>query len=169
MTAIIVAGVGNIFLGDDGFGVEVARRLAADPWIAGRDLEVIDAGIRALDLAYRLLDPPRLLVVADTIARGSEPGTIYLIDPAVDGAHGPADPHGMTLDTVFSMVTTLGGTLPRVVIVGCEPASLEEGMSLTPAVASAVEPTIRLIREIVERGGIDETQPHRHAHATTGS
>ncbi len=147
---VLVAGVGNVFLGDDGFGVEVARRLLSEP-LPPR-VEVADFGIRGIHLAYRLLEPVSLLVVADAIRRGNAPGTLYVVAPEVDALEaGAADAHGFDLPAVLGAVRSLGGALPPVRIVGCEPADLGEGMGLSPAVEAAVGPAARLVREVVER------------------
>jgi hydrogenase maturation protease len=148
MTAF-VAGVGNVFFGDDGFGVEVARQLAAAP---PPDTSVADFGIRALHLAYELCRPCSLCIVADCVARGGAPGTLYVIDPVLDeAAAGAGDAHGMDLRVVFATARELGGTLPAVLVVGCEPAQLEPGIGLSPRVARAVPAAAALIRELVSR------------------
>jgi hydrogenase maturation protease len=147
---VLVAGVGNVFLGDDGFGVEVARRLADEGLAEG--VEVADYGIRGVHLAFRLLDPPALLVVADTVSRGGPAGTLYVLEPDVEEGGAPADAHGMNLPAVLASVRAMGGALPPVRIVGCEPAVLDERMGLSPAVAQAVEPALSLVRARVARG-----------------
>jgi hydrogenase maturation protease len=151
----LVACVGNIFLGDDGFGVEVARRLA------GRELPpgvtVTDFGIRGIHLAYELAEKsyPTVILV-DATPRGGEPGTVYLIEPDLDRLGDPAaghvDAHGMDPQTVFTLLRTLGGKPGRVLIVGCEPASTEEEIALSEPVAAAVDEAVRLIFELLERG-----------------
>jgi hydrogenase maturation protease len=150
MTPVLVAGAGNVFRGDDGFGVEVAARLARGPLPAG--VMVRDYGIRGLHLAYALLEPVTLLIVADAVSRGERPGTLYVIEPDPDeDLPELADPHGMSLPSVFASVRALGGELPRVLIVGCEPAELGETMGLSAAVEQAVDPALALIREILAR------------------
>ncbi len=153
----LVAGIGNIFLGDDGFGVETARRLAERD-LPGH-LEVVDIGVRGVHLAYQLLDGYDTLVLVDATARGEAPGTLYVIEyeggdtgavPAIDG-------HRMTPDTVLALLGTLcagtGGQPPRrVLIVGCEPASVEEGIGLSPPVSDAVPQAVRLIEELLQGG-----------------
>jgi len=147
MTRVLVAGVGNVFFGDDAFGVEVARRLALAP---PPDARVADFGIRARHLAFELLAPFELCVVADCMPRGGAPGTLYLVEPELDDADGSvADAHGMNLPVVFSAVRQLGGVLPRTLIVGCEPATIEPGMELSPAVASAVPAAVELILGLI--------------------
>lgn len=156
MSKILIAGIGNLFLGDDGFGVEVARRLSEGPLPDG--VEVFDAGIRGLHLAYRLLDGYEILVAVDAVSRGGEPGTVYLIEPRLDDdEEAPKlDAHSLDLPSVFAMVRTLGGRLGRVLVVGCEPAALEEGIGLSPVVQAAVEPTVQRIRQLTENGGREE-------------
>jgi len=165
MTSVLVAGVGNVFRGDDGFGVEVVRRLAGEPLLPG--VGVCDYGIRALHLAYALLEPVDLLIVVDAVSRGEAPGTLYLIEPDGLGEGETADPHGMSLPTVFASVRALGGSLPRVLVVGCEPADLGETMALSEPVERAIDPALRMIDEIlarelpalISRRGIDDEQP----------
>jgi hydrogenase maturation protease len=151
----LVACVGNIFLGDDGFGVEVARRLAARELPPG--VMVTDFGIRGIHLAYELAEKsyPTVILV-DATPRGGEPGTVYLIEPDLDRlgdpAAGQADAHGMDPQTVFTLLRTLGGKAGGVLIVGCEPASTEEEMGLSEPVSAAVEEAVKLVLEILERG-----------------
>jgi hydrogenase maturation protease len=149
---ILVAGAGNVFLGDDGFGVAVVARLAREPLPEG--VLVRDYGIRSLHLAYELLEPPRLLIVVDALARGQPPGTLFVIerDEAEEAALlGAADPHGLTLPAVFAGVAALGITLPRVLVVGCEPAVLGEALGLSAPVEQAVEPAAQLVRDLIAR------------------
>lgn len=147
MSHALVAGVGNVFFGDDAFGVEVARQLALAP---PPDARVADFGIRARHLAYELLSPLSLCVVADCMPRGGVPGTLYVLEPDLTSVAGSvADAHAMNLPTVFAAVRELGGTLPRTLIVGCEPEAIEPGMGLSAAVASAVPLAVQLIRDLV--------------------
>jgi hydrogenase maturation protease len=149
-TRILIAGVGNIFFGDDGFGVEVARRLSVQP-PAGA--QVTDFGIRGLHLAYALLDPLDLVLVVDALSRGGTPGTVYALEPDLDAGLGATDPdaHGMSLPAVFASARAMGGVLPRIVVVGCEPKEIGEGMGLTAPVLAAVDPAVTLVRELVQR------------------
>lgn len=149
MTRVLVAGIGNIFFGDDGFGVEVARRLAASPPPATR---VADFGIRALHLAYELLEPIDLFVAVDCMPRGGAPGTLYVIE-ADTGAAAAAvpDAHGINLPLVFSAVHELGGRMPPTLVVGCEPASTEPALGLSPAVTAAIPAAAELVRDVVVR------------------
>jgi hydrogenase maturation protease len=155
MARVLVAGIGNVFRGDDGFGVEVVRHLERQR--LPDQVEVLDVGIRGLHLAYRLLEDYDLLVAVDLVARGGAPGTLYVIEPRLDDSIGRADAHSIDLPSVFAMVRTLGGELRRVVVVGCEPADLGEQMGLSPVVQAAIEPTIACIRQIAE-GAIHETK-----------
>ncbi|MFD9389344.1 hydrogenase maturation protease [Streptomyces sp. NPDC060000] len=168
----LVAGIGNIFLGDDGFGVETARRLAE------RDLpghtEVVDIGVRGVHLAYQLLDGYDTLVLVDATARGGAPGTLYVIEHETGGGSrspGPPalDGHRMTPDTVLALLGTLcagtGGEPPRrVLVVGCEPASVEEGIGLSAPVSDAVPEAVRLIEELL----LDEAPGESAPRATAG-
>ena len=150
---ILVAGIGNIFLGDDGFGVEVVRRLASRPLPAG--VRVADFGIRGLHLAFELLEHPEdTTILGDVTPRAGEPGTVYLIEPDLEtlaGPAGPADAHDMTPAAVFGLLRSLGGTPGRVLIVGCEPLSTEEEMGLSPPVAEAVDEAVALILDVLQR------------------
>jgi hydrogenase maturation protease len=154
---IVVAGVGNVFLGDDGFGVEVIRHLAGRRVPVGVD--VVDVGIRGVHLAYDLLDGCALLVLVDTAARGQPPGTVSVIEveqPPVDSQSGvpvrpPLDPHGMAPDEVFALLTRLGGTPSRTLVVACEPADLTPGMDLSEPVRAAVPRAVELVESILAR------------------
>jgi hydrogenase maturation protease len=152
---MLVAGIGNIFLGDDAFGVEVAQRLAATPVPAG--VEVVDVGIRGVHLAYQLMDGYDELLLVDAVSRGDAPGTVTIVEPSVDTLMPePLDPHRLEPGPLLASVHALGAMPARVVLVGCEPADLAEGMGLSPTVADAVEPAVaavrRLIDEFVVRG-----------------
>ncbi|MCC9308905.1 hydrogenase maturation protease [Kitasatospora sp. RB6PN24] len=153
---ILIAGVGNIFLGDDGFGVEVVRRLAAEP--LPEHVEVADIGVRGVHLAYQLLDGYDTLVLVDATARRGEPGTLYLIEPDGSAAVGPyaavLDGHRMTPDAVLGLIASLcagTGTAPprRIVVVGCEPACLDEGLGLSAPVAAAVPGAVELVHRLL--------------------
>lgn len=148
---VLIAGVGNVFLGDDGFGVEVAARLSGERLPDG--VAAVDFGVRGIHLAYELLEPPELLLVVDAVSRGGEPGLLYLIEPNLSelSEQGGLDAHGMDLPSVFSRVRALGGALPRVLIVGCEPALLDEHLGLSEPIRAAVEPALELVRETVRR------------------
>ncbi|MFH9247301.1 hydrogenase maturation protease [Streptomyces lydicus] len=152
----LIAGVGNIFLGDDGFGVEAVRRLGEHPLPEG--VEVVDAGVRGIHLAYQMLDGYHTVLLVDATARGTEPGTLHLLDatdPAVTRPRDTAlDGHHMTPDAVLALLDTLsagtGGRRPRrVMVLGCEPADLAEGIGLSRPVEAAVDEAVRMIRQLV--------------------
>lgn len=149
----LVAGIGNVFLGDDGFGVEAIRRLPrAD---LPEDVEVADYGIRGVHLAYQLLDGGYdTTVLVDALQRGGEPGTLYLFEPDLEaqGAVAVTDAHGMTPDAVFGLLRKLGGNPGRVLVVGCEPATVEERMGLSEPVGEAVEGAVEMLLELIDKG-----------------
>lgn len=148
--AVLVAGVGNLFLGDDGFGPEVARRLAATD--LPPDVRVTDYGVGGIHLAYDLLDGPATLVLVDVAPRGEEPGTVSLVEVTAAGDDAPPmDAHAMDPAVVLATVRRLGGEVPRTIVVACEPSDLDEGIGLSPAVAAAVDPTVTAVRELVDR------------------
>lgn len=146
---VLVAGVGNVFLGDDGFGVEVARRLADEPLPA--NVEVVDFGIRGVHLAYELLEGYDTLVVVDAAPRGFDRGTVFVleVDPADEIEASSLDAHDLSPESVLGMLKTLGGEVGRVWIVGCEPASIQEGIGLSPEVDRAVPDAVRAVRELI--------------------
>lgn len=156
---VLVACVGNIFLSDDGFGVEVARRLVAEELPEG--VLVKDFGIRGLHLAYEVLDGYDTLVLVDAAPRGERPGTVYVIEPDIAGSKAeeassdgfpaaPLDAHDMSPQSVLALLESLGGHAGRVLVVGCEPETVEEGIGLSPAVSDAVDEAIRVILELVD-------------------
>jgi hydrogenase maturation protease len=154
---VLIAGIGNIFLGDDGFGVEVVRRLALRE--LPDEVRVVDFGIRGIDLAYALLDGYDVTVLVDAMPQVGQPGTLYTIEPDVnDPDHqGDQEPvveaHQMNPMRVFRLVRAMGGQLKRVLLVGCEPATLgpeEQGqMGLSEPVQAAVEEAVKLIESLV--------------------
>jgi hydrogenase maturation protease len=149
MKRILVAGVGNIFFGDDGFGVEVSRRLSERALPEG--VQVKDFGIRGLDLTYALLDGWDAAILVDALPRGGDPGTLYVIDPAADAGPPVLDPHAMHPARVLAMARELGGTPPILRVVGCEPGAAEEmQMGLSPAVAAAVDPACTLVEQLAK-------------------
>ncbi|MFI5617016.1 hydrogenase maturation protease [Streptomyces sp. NPDC051567] len=173
-TRTLVAGIGNVFLGDDGFGVETVRSLAGHPLPPGA--EVVDFGVRGVHLAYQLLDGYDTLVLVDATARGGAPGTLYLIEAGPSGVPGPAgaavlDGHHMTPDTVLALLGTLcagtGSTPPRrTLVVGCEPARTEEGIGLSPPVAAAVPGAVRMVLELLHDGPGAGERPRRELRRT---
>jgi hydrogenase maturation protease len=151
---ILVAGIGNVFMGDDGFGVAVVRALAERPWTAG--VTIMDAGIRGIDLTYALMDGYDAAILVDATPRGRAPGTLYVLVPECAAVE-PAsllDAHAMDPARVLALVKSLGGELGEVRVVGCEPESLgtpdEPSFELTPAVSSAVPVAVELVERLVQ-------------------
>ncbi|WP_187764566.1 hydrogenase maturation protease [Saccharopolyspora spinosa] len=145
---ILIAGVGNVFLGDDDFGVAVADRLACEPPEGAR---VADFGIRGMHLAYELMDGYDLLILVDAVARGEEPGTVSVIEPdlaAIEPAAG-VDSHGMNPDAVLACCKGFNVPLGRVLVVGCEPADCSCRWGLTERVAESVGSAERTVRNLV--------------------
>lgn len=154
---ILVAGLGNIFLGDDGFGVEVVRRLAAEN--LPDYVKVADIGIRGVHLAYEMLEEYKMTILVDTVSKGDPPGTVYVIQHEPEGADAVAvDAHSMSPDSVLALLDTLGGRATNVLIVGCEPADMEERIGLSEVVSSAVEEAVRVVCELIEDGQKTATQ-----------
>jgi hydrogenase maturation protease len=150
----LVAGVGNVFLSDDAFGVEVIRLLADHPRPAG--VEIRDFGIRGIHLAYELLDGCDLFVLVDAAARGEEPGTVTVLEvdmPGPDDAgSGPGpvmDAHSLTPDSIFTLVESLGGRPGRSLLVACEPADVSAGMGLSEPVREALPHAVRAVQDIL--------------------
>jgi hydrogenase maturation protease len=149
---ILVAGIGNIFLGDDGFGCELATRLSAEPMPDG--VTVTDYGIRGLHLAYDLRDSDYdLVVLLDALPRGDEPGTVYLFEPdlSFDRDEVDVDAHEMHPLAVLALLADLGGEVKRLLVVGCEPAELEERIGLSPVVADAVDKAVQVVGELLQQ------------------
>jgi hydrogenase maturation protease len=147
-TRVLVAGVGNIFLGDDGFGSEVARRLAGQP--QPDNVQVVDYGIRGMHLAYDLLEGYEALVLIDTVPGTGQPGDITVLEVGPeDLGSGELDAHGMDPVAVLANLDSLGGTLPRTLVVGCQPGDIDERIGLTAAVSAAVDTAIATVHRIV--------------------
>ena len=161
---ILVAGIGNIFLGDDAFGVEVVQQMLREPALDG--VKIVDFGIRGLDLTYTLLDPYDAVILVDAVPRGETPGTLYVIEPDPSEVAGPAeepmepaevliDAHNMDPVKVLRLARRMGGKLRRVLIVGCEPAPFdpetEMDMAMSPRVRAAVPRAIETIHSLVEK------------------
>jgi hydrogenase maturation protease len=151
---ILVAGIGNIFLGDDAFGVEVVRRLACREQLPG--VRVVDFGIRGLDLTYALLDGYDAAVLVDALPRGGEPGTLYVVEPEIDETEAAAvavDGHGMDPVKVLRLVRAMGGNVERIVIVGCEPSpgdDFEEmQLEMSAPVRNALDRAVCKVEEVV--------------------
>ncbi len=156
---VLVAGVGNIFLGDDGFGVEVVRRLAEREMPEG--VEVKDFGIRGMDLAYALQEDYEAVVFVDAVPRGEEPGTVYLIEPEIEeDGEVSLDTHGMDPVKVIKLSRALGAEPTRTLVVGCEPRVVLSGedyddmsMELSEPVQAAVGEAVKLVESLVEEIG----------------
>lgn len=156
---ILVACIGNIFLGDDGFGCEVSRALVRLGLPA--NIEVIDYGIRGIDLAYALLEPYKAVIMIDAIARGSQPGTVYLLQPDEHGENSTIlDPHSIKPAHLIAMARSLGDITAEVFIVGCEPADfgdeLEGRMGLSEVVATVVPEAAQTVLQLIAQ--IDREQ-----------
>jgi len=158
MPRILVAGIGNIFLGDDAFGVDTVQRLLRRP--LPDYVRVVDYGIRGLDLAYALLDDYDMAILVDAVQRGESPGTLYVLEPNLSEAADASQPvlmdaHGMNPMQVLAMVRAMGGRPRRVLVVGCEPATLgdelEGAMGLSDPVASAVDRAIGIVESLIAK------------------
>ena len=200
---MLVAGIGNIFLGDDGFGAEVAKRLA------GADLpswvQVADYGISGMHLAYDLADGYDSAILVDTAQRGGEPGTLTVIEAAPGGAPAEAgeeqqageaaqpgeapeageaaqpdhrapageiaetrlfDAHGMQPDVVLGVLDMLGDRSARILVVGCEPASLDYGMELSEPVAKAVDAAVEVVMDLIAEAGAARSSGEGASHVS---
>jgi hydrogenase maturation protease len=169
---LLIAGVGNIFLGDDGFGVEVASRLATEQlpeWA-----HVADYGIRGMHLAYDLANGYQSMILIDATARGGKPGTIYVIEsdvqaglgdgPAAEAAALASSPlfnaHGMQPDVVFGMLGMLDADTRQVLVVGCEPATVDYRIGLSEPVAAAVDDAVRVVLDLVASAAAGGEEHH---------
>lgn len=150
----VVAGVGNVFLRDDAFGVEVARLLAERSLPV--NTEVHDFGIRGLHLAYELLDGCDLFILVDAAPRGEQPGTVTVLEVGHAGhGHAPVpvmDAHGLAPDEVFRLLDSLGGRPGRSLVVACEPADVSPGMGLSDPVRAALPHAVQAVEEILRKG-----------------
>jgi hydrogenase maturation protease len=155
LRSILIAGVGNAWLRDDGFGGEVARRLSERELPDG--VSVMDAGTGGLDLAYEVMRGYDGLVILDVSKQGGEPGTLYVMEPDEDEVQGGIEdgevinPHGMDPQTVLRFVKSIGAWPGRVVVIACEPAEVEEmGWGLSDVVSEAVDRAVGLVLETLE-------------------
>lgn len=155
---ILVAGIGNIFLGDDAFGSEVARKLQQRK--LPDEVRVVDFGIRGFDLAYALLENYEVTILIDATPRGEPAGTLYTIEPdlseldAVTVEDQMVDTHGMNPMKVLAMVKSMGGSFRKVLLVGCEPTPLESEdgqLGLSEPVALAAEEAIVVVESLVAK------------------
>ena len=157
---ILVAAVGNVWLQDDGFGAEVAKRLGERE--LPRGVQVFDFGAGGLDLAYEVMRGYDALVLIDVSRQGGEPGTLYVMEALEEEVEAGIEdgqiinPHAMDPQTVLRFVKTLGAWPGKVVVVACEPAEVEEmGLGLSAAVERAVDGAVGLVVETVEQLGTD--------------
>jgi hydrogenase maturation protease len=145
---ILIAGIGNIFLGDDAFGVEVVQRLTERTW--PEHIQVVDFGIRGFDLTMALLEDLDLVILVDAASRGGAPGTLYVIEPepnAMDESPSGEvilDPHSLDPVKVLRLANTMGGRPGRVLVVGCEPEILgsDEDWDVTPGLSEPVQQAV---------------------------
>lgn len=160
---ILIACIGNIFLGDDGFGVEVAQRLLRRNYPQG--VQVVDFGIRGIDLAYTLLEDYDTLVLVDAVPRGGPPGKLYLIEPdlsninpqkGAEAGRAGLDSHSMDPLKVLAFARTLGARPIHTLLVGCEPTPFGTGeayeemqMGLSPPVQTALDEAVKMIDSLV--------------------
>jgi len=166
MSGLLVAGLGNIFQGDDAFGVEVIARLTRKPPPAG--VKIVDFGIRGLDLTYALTGGYRAAILIDAAQRGLEPGTVSIVEPDATQS-GDADGlapedlmisgHDLDPAKVLKVVAMLGGGCERIVLVACEPLDLggQDGrMGLSAPVAAAVEPAVKAVEDLIAAYVLDQ-------------
>jgi hydrogenase maturation protease len=156
---ILIAGIGNIFLGDDAFGVEVTQRLLRRTFPA--DVRVVDFGIRGLDLTYAILDGYETVILIDAVPRGDgPPGTLYLLEPQLDEDENGApqmDAHSMDPVKVLQAATAMGARPKQIYIVGCEPMPMENiddgetPMEMSPPVSAAVDRAVNMIESLIEK------------------
>jgi hydrogenase maturation protease len=153
MNRVLVAGIGNIFFGDDAFGCEVAAELAKQSWPDG--VNIVDFGIRAYDLAYAIMDGYDATILIDAAPRGEKPGTVYLLelDPEKGDVSGDeiADAHALTPVRVLQLIRALGGRAKNLFLVGCEPARLDgDGViGLSEDVRASVPVAVKMIEKVV--------------------
>ncbi len=156
---VLIAGIGNIFMGDDAFGVEVVRRLAGHRWPDNSNVKVTDFGIKGYDLAYALLDGYDVTILVDACPRGGEAGSVYVIEADLselvdaDEKQAPVEAHSMNPLNVLRLASSLG-PLKRVLLVGCEPETIgpEEGqMGLSKTVEAALDEAVKVIDSLVDR------------------
>ena len=148
---VLVAGIGNLFSSDDGFGPEVARRLAEHAPGSEQRVRVVDYGIRGMHLAYDLLEGYDALVIVDAVPQGDAPGDLTVLQVGPDDlGREDFDPHGMNPVAVLASLGQLGGTLPATYVVGCRPATTEDGIGLSEPVAAAVPVAVDVVTRLVD-------------------
>lgn len=152
---ILVAGIGNIFLGDDAFGTEVVKRMRGRT--LPENVSIIDFGVRSYDLAYALMQDWDLVILVDAICRGAEPGTLFTIRPEHprEEVSVAIDAHAMNPVAALRLVKTLGGRIAPLLVVGCEPATLEPNPDgnfvLSQQVDMAVNQAIAMVEQLIAR------------------
>ena len=174
MTRLLVAGIGNIFLGDDAFGVEVVRRLAARGLPDG--VRVVDFGIRGLDLTYALLDGYEAVILVDALPRGGRPGTLYVLEPSMDAHSDSAgvlvEGHGLDPVKVLRLASSMGGRIERLLVVGCEPEPPGEWdemrVEMSRPVRDALDGAAELVESLVGRLLRGESIEARGVRVTPG-
>jgi len=149
---ILVAGIGNVFFGDDGFGVAVAQRVASSALPPG--VVAVDYGIRGMDLAYALRDYD-VAILIDAVPRGGAPGTLYVIEPDTEDMEAGPDAHAMDPVKVLALARGLGDPLPQVLVVGCEPAHVpaadgELSADLSEPVRAALDGAVRTVESLLD-------------------
>ncbi len=146
---MLVAGIGNLFCGDDGFGPEVVRRIASAGDLP-QDVRVVDYGIRGMHLAYDLLDGYDALVIVDAVPGDGHPGTLSVLEVGDDDL-GTADfdPHGMAPVAVLASLADLGGRLPPTYVVGCRPGDVGERIGLSAEVEAAIPEAMAMVRTLL--------------------
>lgn len=148
---MLIAGIGNMFLADDGFGVELAQRLATHEFPA--EVTVADYGISGMHLAYDLMTGYDTTILLDATARGDEPGTVTIVE--LDAEHPfpvsqrALDAHGMQPDAVLELLKLLGGTPGRIILLGCEPAEITDRIGLSAPVAAALDGAAEAVIDLV--------------------
>ncbi|WP_101949509.1 hydrogenase maturation protease [Mycobacterium sp. 3519A] len=148
---MLVAGIGNIFLGDDGFGPEVMRHVPHR--LAGPRVELVDYGIKGMHLAYDLIDGCEALILIDAIPSRGAPGTIHVFEADHESltATTGLDAHAMDPGAVFASLNALGGTPPYTVVIGCEAANVDEGIGLSDEVAAAIPDAVHALEDVLGR------------------
>jgi hydrogenase maturation protease len=166
---VLVAGIGNVFLGDDGWGVALAGRLAART--LPRGVEVADFGIRGMDLAYAMQDDYAAVLFLDATPRGEPPGTLYVIEPELEDIEMAIDAHGMDPLEVLALARTLGAdSLPRTLIVGCEPQTRMSAddehilAELTEPVRASLEHAVVLVEDLLADLAKDSREERKESH-----
>jgi len=152
---VLVAGIGNIFLGDDGFGPEVMRHVVSRSGGIDDDIadgvHSVDYGIRGMHLAYDLLEEWHALILVDAVPDRGVPGTLHVFEADHESLSATAglEAHSMDPAAVFATLTALGGTPPRTIVIGCEVQNVDEGMGLSEPVAAAVPAAVAAIDDVV--------------------